>query len=243
MEKLIKSSYLQQAHLMDFAEVMSIVSSFLEKEDLTTLKLTEITNEFNQQLNKLEEGLVQSRKTGLTDNIVEADQQRDNLFIGFYSLIKGMTYFPNDSIAEMAEEVIIVIEKYDRHINRLAQREETAVLSNLIDDLKSEAYQQHINDLNLTPWVTAMEEANNRFQELYTQRTEEKAKFVVSLAKTERDQMQKIFTKLCEIINAYAIIEGEENYKSLADKINTEINNVKQRIRTRGKKQIVEKSN
>ncbi len=233
MKQLIKSSNLRNAHLMDFAEVMSVVASFLEKEDLEALKLTQVANEFTQQLEELENGLVQARKTGLTEQIVATDHQRDNLFIGFRHILKGMTYFPDENVVQMAKQIKIVVEKYDKHINRLPQREETSVLSNLIDDLQADENKQQVNTLNLTPWVIAMQQANDKFEELYTERTEKESKIVIALAKTQRHNMQEAFTNLCQTINAYAIILGEADYQSLANKINTEINNVKQLIKTR----------
>ncbi len=231
MKELIKSTSLNKAHIMDFAEVMSIVASFLEKEDLDALKLTQIANEFTQQLEALDKGLVQARKTGLTEKIVATDNQRDSLFVGFRSVLNGMLHFPDQNVAEMAEQIKIVVDKYGKNIPRLPQREETSVLTNLIDDLQADENKEKVNSLNLTPWVVAMQKANNEFEKLYTERTEKSSKIVIALAKEEREKMQEAFTSLCQTINAYGIIEGEEAYKSLANKINEEVSNVKQRYK------------
>ncbi len=144
MKTLIKSSNLTKAHLMDFAEVMRIIAAFLEKEDLEALKLTAVANEFTAKLAELEKGLVQARKTGLTESIAEADQVRNDLFVGLYSVLKGMSYFPEKTVGQMADDVLLVIDKYDKHINRLPQREETSVLSNLLTDLKADTYKEHV---------------------------------------------------------------------------------------------------
>ncbi len=233
MKELIPKSNLQRAYLMDFTEVMSIVASFLQKEDLEALKLTKAAKQFNEQFSELEKGLVQTRKTGVTQSIVESDHVRDNLFVGFYSVLKGMTHHPDKSVAQKAEAVMIVVQKYDKNIAYLPQRDETAVLSNLVDDLKSDEYKEQVNTLHLTPWVVAIEEANNEFEKLYTERTEKGAEFVVGLAKEQREKVQDAFTYLCQTINAYALIEGEDNYKALANKINEEVSNVKQLVKTR----------
>ncbi len=180
MKELIKTSSLIKTHLLDFAEVMSIVASFLEKEDLEALKLTQVANEFDQQLAELDKALKQARKTGLTEEIVATDHQRDNLFIGFSSVLNGMLFFPNENIVEMAKQIKIVVERYGEHINRLAQREETSALTNLIDDLQADDNKDQVAALNLTPWVVAMKTTNEKFEELYTERTEEESKRVIA---------------------------------------------------------------
>ncbi len=78
-----------------------------------------------------------------------------------------------------------------------------------------------------------MELGNSHFETLYTERTEKEAQFVVGLAQKERANTQNAFTKLCRTMEAYALIEGEEAYQPLADKINTEVGNVKQAIKAR----------
>ncbi len=233
MEQLIESTNLQRAHLMDFFEVMNIVESFLQKEDLEALKLTQVAGEFTQTLAVLEEALTQARKTGITESLLEADSLRDNTFTGFNTVLKGMTYFPDDTISQSAIAITDVVEKYGKQIQRLPQREETAVLINLIEDLKSEQYTPKVIATGLTAWVEQLEQTNNEFENLYTQRTEKEAQFIVGLTKTERENMQKMFVKLCQTINAYAFLEGATNYQPLADKINTEIGNVQQMIKRR----------
>ncbi len=247
MEKLIQSTNLQRAHLMDFFEVMNIVASFLQKEDLEALKLTQVAGEFTQTLAVLEDALTQARKTGITESLLETDRLRDTIFIGLKTVLKGMSYFPENTISNAANNIQLVVEKYGKKIQELPQREETAVLINLTEDLKTNDYQQDVQTVGLTAWVyqqdvqvaglTAwvekLEQANTQFEELYTQRTEKEAQFVVGLTKTERENMQEIFVKLCRTIEAYALIEGEEAYKPLADKINNEISKVQQAIKRR----------
>ncbi len=169
---LIKSTNLKNAHLMDFSEVMSLVASFLEKEDLDALKLTNVSKEFNDALHALEGALTQARKTGITDSLLEADKLRDDVFTGLNLTLRGMTHFPDHAIADTAAAITIVVEKYGKGIKKLPQREETAVLTNLIQDLKSDDHKTQVETVSLTAWVEELEKANNTFEQLYTERTE-----------------------------------------------------------------------
>ncbi len=218
---------------MDFSEVMSIVASFLEKEDLDALKLTNVSKEFTDALHALESALTQARKTGITERLLETDNLRDNIFTGFKTVLKGMTYFPDELVSQEAVAVTNVIQKYGKGIKELPQREETAVLTNLIQDLKSDEHKTQVEIVGLTNWVMELEKANNTFEQLYTERTEKESEFIVGLSRTERDNMQQMFEQLCRAIDAYAFIEGEAPYKPLADKINTEVDKVQQAIKVR----------
>ncbi len=233
MKQLINSTNLKKAHLMDFFEVMNIVASFLKKEDIEALKLKSVTEEFTNGLDDLEKALTQARKTGITERLLEADHLRDNIFTGFNLVLKGMIYFPEEAIAQAAVTITNVLQKYGKGIKELPQREETAVLINQVQDLKSDDYKKQVEIIGLTTWVEKLEKANNTFEKLYTERTEKEAEFVVGLSRTERDNMQQIFEKLCHTIDAYAFLEGDAPYKSLAEKINTEVDNVQQAIKAR----------
>ena len=57
--------------------------------------------------------------------------------------------------------------------------------------------------------------------------------FIAALTRTERANMQAAFEKLAQAIEAYAFIDGEAPYKTLADTINTEIANVQQATKAR----------
>ena len=128
--------------------------------------------------------------------------------------------------------IMNIIEKYGTGIQRLPQREETAVITNLMQDLRANSADiQSIT--GLITWVDKLDEANKAFDALYNSRTEKEAEFIVGLTRTERAAMQTDFENLCRGIDAYAFINGEENYKPLANKINTEIANVQQAIKAR----------
>ncbi len=242
MKNLITSTNLKNAHLMDFFEVMNIVATFLEKEEVEKLKLKAVATAFTDSLAVLEQALTQARKTGITKHLLEVDKERDAIFTGFKMVVKGMEYFPDETIADSATALVDVVKKYGKKVQRLPQREETAVLKNLIDDLQSATYKEQVAKVGVNTWVEKLAEVNTEFEKLYTERTEKEATFVVGLAKEERENMQNAFERLCRTIEAYGIIEGEEPYKPLADKINTEVRNVQQAIKAqrKGKDKIEE---
>lgn len=230
---LIKSTNLQNARLMDFYQVMSITADFLHKEDLPALKLTEVSNEFFITFEVFDKAMKQAMKTGYTDQIIAADDARDAILTGFLGALRSMLYFPDKAISAAAAQLMTVVDKYGSGIQRLPQREETAVITNLLQDLRNTENAPHVQATSLTMWIDKLDEANKTFDSLYTHRTEKEAEFIIGLTRTERANMQAVFEKLCRSIEAYGFIEGEEKYKPLADKINVEVTNVQQATKAR----------
>jgi len=230
---LIKSTNLANARLMDFYQVMGLTSGFLQKEDLGALNLNPIASDFNIAFGNFDKALKQAQKTGYTDAIIDADDNRDNIQIGFQSILSGYTRFPDKEIANAATQLLVVINKYGSGVTRLPQREESAVLTNMVGDLRNDVNAPLLQTVGVTIWVDKLDEANRAFDELYANRTAKEAEFITGLTRTERANVQAAFEKLALGIESYAFINGEAGYKPLADKINTEVANMQQAARAR----------
>ncbi len=233
MYQLIHSTNLSRAHLMDFFEVMRMVSKFLSEEDLPTLKLEKEADIFRENLNALDKALLQAQKTGFTDQILSLDQKRDDILTGFNFIVRGLMYYPDPLVLERASVIKNIMDKYGARIQQLPQREESAVIINMLQDFNSPEYFDNIQKLNLVDWIRALENTNNEFESLYLARSEKEAKFITGLTREQRDKMQDSFTHLCHAIEAYAFIGKEELYQPLADKINVEVAKVKQLAKAR----------
>ncbi len=233
MKKLIKVTGLQEAHLMDFFQVMQLISKWLDKENLEELKLNDEALKFKATLKELNDALLQAKKTGFTQKIVEADNLRDSILCGMKYVVKGMTYFPDENLSDMAEQVKMLIDKYGENIQRIPQREESAVIENILQDLQIEPIAGMLPQLGLSQWIPKLQEANANFDSLYLARSEKEATFISGLTREQREKMQERFTHLCRTIEAYAFIDGEDAYKTLADRINVEVAKIKQLVKYR----------
>lgn len=230
---LIKSTNLSKARLMDFYQVMTLTSGYLAKEDLAVLKLLQVNTEFETAFLSFDKAIKQAQKTGITDLLIPADDNRDNILIGFTAATRSMLRFPDAEVAQSAARILNISEKYGDGVARLPQREESAVLTNMVNELQNAENAPLLEKTGLTLWVQKLKEANIAFDLLYASRTEKEAEFIAGLTRTERANMQAAFEKLAQAIEAYAFIDGEAPYKTLADTINTEIANVQQATKAR----------
>nr|PID95645.1 MAG: hypothetical protein CSA94_00505 [Bacteroidota bacterium] len=216
---------------------MQLISKWLDKEDLEQLKLTDEAAKFKATLKELDDALLQAKKTGFTQKIIEADNIRDSLLIGLNYVVKGMTYFTDSNISNMAEQVKTILSKYGKRIDTLPQREESAVIENILQDLQAEPIAGMLPQLGLSQWIPKLQEANTNFDSLYLARSEKEATFISGLTREQREKMQEHFSHLCRTIEAYAFIDGEDAYKTLADRINVEVAKIKQLVKSRKAKE------
>ena len=230
---LIQSTNLNNVRLMDFYQVMYATTGFLRKEDLVALGINSVTDDFNLKFTAFDAALKQARKTGYTEAIITADDVRDNVTIGFTLVIDGYTRFPDTTIADAATRLQNVLGKYGSGVARLPQREETATLTNIVTEMRSEAVAPYLDTVGLRSWVNKLDETNRAFEELYTHRTEKEAEFITGLTRTERTNMQAAFEKLAQAIDAFSFINGETNYQQLANKINQAVADAQQATRAR----------
>lgn len=230
---LVKSINLANARFMDFYQVMSLVQSFLTKEDLVALNLTQEASRLQTAYDAFDKAIKQAQKTGVTNGIIAADDERDNIFTGFTGSLRSLTRFPDEEIAQAAARLLLIVEKYGDSITRLPQREETAVLKNISAELKSPENMALLVKTNQKLWAEKLDESNMNFDTLYEHRTEKEAEFITGLTRTERAKTQAAFENLVRAIEANAYLKGEAVYKPLADKINTEVAKVQQTAKMR----------
>ena len=92
---LIKSINLRNARLMDFYQVMSLVIGFLKSEDLAALNLAQEAGDFKTVFEIFDKALKQAQKSGYTDSIIAADDNRDSIVarlqtrVSWFSVVVG----------------------------------------------------------------------------------------------------------------------------------------------------------
>ncbi len=236
MKNIIKTTNLHRAHLMEFFGVMENISSYLKEEDLEALKIKTEAELFFDTFHALDDAVLQQRKTGVTDDLLAIDNLRDDIFTGLIGVLRSTVYFPDKAISDAAKTLYDVAKNYGKEIQEISQIEESSVLSNIIGDFKSDKYKAHVTTVGVSNWLEKLEEANTQFLQLYNQRIVIKSEKVKGLAKEERRNMQAVFEELCKHIEAYAIIDGEAAYKPLAEKINSAVSDVQQKIKARDSK-------
>ena len=166
-----------------------------------------------------DEALKLSQKSLLSDDLAEADKQRDAVYNKFRQSVKSYLDFPDTEIALAAKTLNQALKDYA--IDPAMQMDkETGLLVNLIQDMEGK-HAAHVTTLNLGLFVTQLKKYNEQVIALTTSRTEERIGITAGAMKAARRQVDDAFRQLIKVVNAYIIVEGDTKYKAFADYMNT----------------------
>ena len=184
--------------------------------------------------------LVLSQKSLLTDEIAHADKERDTLFTGYRTAVKGFLNMPIAALAKNARELWQHLADYAIDPQMQLERE-TGLITNLCTDLVGK-YATQVQALGLKPYVDALKTANERVETLLVQRTTDNSTKVVGALRTAREASDKAFRNLSKVVNALAILGNPADYAAFIDFMNTLIKRYKeQAIPTSTEKATAEK--
>lgn len=207
------------------------ISNILARAEADTAvraKAEELVDGIRTALEAEDKALNISRKSLITDDIAQADSERDALYTGYKKAVNGFTMMPVADTATAAKELRQHIKDYN--INPRGQLDkETGLLINFIADLETR-YAQQVGRLGLTPFVTNMKAANERVRSLTLERTEERMTQTPGALKAARKASDKAYNRLVKTVNALALIFGDTEYAGFIDYVNTEIAHYKREV-------------
>ena len=158
-------------------------------------------------------------KSGLTDEILAQDRQRDQLFRGFVDAVKSGLNHYDPAQQEAAEKIQFILTRY----GNLAARpldQETAAIDDLHRELADAQNATHIATLGLGDWLTRLVEANRAFDQLMMSRyTEAAARPTVNM-RTSRGAVDTLFRAMLDLLEAQAMVNGEAKYTPFVAELN-----------------------
>lgn len=169
-----------------------------------------------------------SQKSLLTDQIAEADAERDSLYSSYKKAVSGFLNLPVEDMAQAARVLNQHLKDYAIDPKMQLDRE-TGLLINLITDLEGK-YATQVTTLALTPFVTGLKAANEKVRTLTASRTEERMAVTVGALKASRKASDEAYRMLAKMVNALAMVEGEEEYSEFIDYVNTEVAHYKREV-------------
>ena len=158
-----------------------------------------------------------------TSEISEADKLRDYAVRKVYGIIYEYSNYRYDQQKEVAAQALIhAFKRYGTgsSISRMGQDTQTAVISLLLQLLTTETAQQHTATLHLTEAVQDLARSNNYFEQAQLVRNKKQAKYVKGVVKSARNDLINKFLEFADVVNALAIVEGQEKYEKLKQFLN-----------------------
>ncbi len=150
--------------------------------------------------------------------LLKADEDRDYAIRKLYQLIRYYSDYRFDAAKEDAAKALKTIFKSygtGSFISRQAQDVQTAMIGYLLKELARDKEQQYIATLNLTEVVLALDTNNQIFEREQMARRKMEARYVTGVVKDARAELQKQIVEFATLINALALLDGEEKYAEL----------------------------
>lgn len=202
--------------------------NYVEADVKVKTKVASLLAVYKSALAKEDEALKTSQKSFLTDEIAEADSQRDAFYLGFKNTVKAFAA-TSDAAMKQAHKALSQLIK-DYRIDPAAQIDkETGLMTNLISDLEGK-YKAEMEKLSLTTLVASMKAANERVATSLSARNAENSTRQVGILKATRLIVDEAYRMLIKHLNAYALVEGETDYANFFAQMNTFILRYKRQV-------------
>ncbi|MDR2809165.1 MAG: DUF6261 family protein [Tannerellaceae bacterium] len=189
---------LRNAEHFDFYET---IFSYIVKKELKPDTLLPLWNIFRKVFEKEDIIYKSFPKQKNTQLVAEAHKKRKKAYIGFKLMLESATYSDVQQVKEAAEQLMNSMRNYP-HIYRAPMTEASAMISNLVQDLKLPRYASAVALVGVAKAIDRLQEDNKSFMTLFADRAynEEEKKILGSLYQT-RLWVDREFSNLCNVIN------------------------------------------
>lgn len=185
---------------------------------------------FKNAVDTFDDALKDSATVPSTALAAEADTARDNAWRAANNYLKAMTAHPTESLRRAATEFKTLFDKYGDP-TALPQTEESGILHNLLQDLKTIGNGK-LASIFFEAWLTNLESCETAFLAAVSQRTEEEAARQVGIVKESRQAADAAYRSLAGLVNALAVVNGDEAYATFIDRVNVLIDRQKTVLKT-----------
>ena len=220
---MIENTSLTRVRMLNFYQIMDNVITYLNQEDLETLKLKDPVKAFTDKFNDFDKLIQPMRSSGLSKDLYELDDRRDRAMGRLSTHLRLFSDYPEADKAKAAKELLQIYRKYGSLPQNKPNREETALIKNLLQDFEPADIKAKLALIGADKWVSMLKEANDAFSVMYGRQVKHESMLDPGAVKEKRAAVYDEFKKLTNVINALATLGGEEAYKSIIDMINTEM--------------------
>ena len=174
------------------------------------------------------------KSSSFTDLIAEADEKRDNAFLGFRYYVEACCYHINPEWVAAARYIETVIRTHGWSLHRKGYDVQSAILGsfNREMDENSEAVNA-LNTINAMSWYEPLKQFNVEFENLVTQRNEQEAEKSTKPSSEYYKAVQQSLDNLFQYIDIMNKMKPEGPYLELVRKLNEVTENFEIKVQAR----------
>lgn len=179
-------------------------------------------------------------RSPLSDQIAEADQLRDNTFVGLRTMVEALGRVGTAAQKEAAPRVLQAMRDYQVNISEGYELESTHI-AQLIQQLEVSPLSDDCATLAVTSLVSQLKTENQQVQTLIAQRNEQQAGIDAQAMQRARVAADLVYVETVMVINAFAVVEQQQGvspYDHAIDVINQDQEYYVQQVFPRGVKKL-----
>ena len=148
-------------------------------------------------------------RSPLTEQIAEADQVRDNTYIGLRTMVEALGRVGTAAQKEAAPRVLQAMRDYQVSTSENYELESTHI-AQLIQQLELQPLSDDCTTLSITALVGQLKTENQQVQTLIAQRNEQQAGIDAQAMQRARQASDLVYVETVMVINAFAVVEQQQ---------------------------------
>ena len=179
-------------------------------------------------------------RSPLSEQIAEADQVRDNTFVGLRTMVEALGRVGTAAQKEAAPRVLQAMRDYQVNISEGYELESTHI-AQLIQQLEVSPLADDCTTLAVTALVSQLKTENQQVQTLIAQRNEQQAGIDSQAMQRARQAADLVYVETVMVINAFAVVEQQQGvspYDHAIDGVNQDQEYYVQQVFPRGVKKL-----
>lgn len=179
-------------------------------------------------------------RSPLSDQIAEADQVRDNTFVGLRTMVEALGRVGTAAQKEAAPRVLQAMRDYQVNISEGYELESTHI-AQLIQQLEVSPLADDCTTLAVTALVGQLKTENQQVQTLIAQRNEQQAGIDAQAMQRARQAADLVYVETVMVVNAFAVVEQQQGvspYDHAIDVVNQDQEYYVQQVFPRGVKKL-----
>ena len=148
-------------------------------------------------------------RSPLTEQIAEADQVRDNTYIGLRTMVEALGRVGTAAQKEAAPRVLQAMRDYQVSTSENYELESTHI-AQLIQQLELQPLSDDCTTLSITALVSQLKTENQQVQTLIAQRNEQQAGIDAQAMQRARQASDLVYVETVMVVNAFAVVEQQQ---------------------------------
>lgn len=200
----------------EFLQFMKNVLELVNNTDVSLLGLTEQQQALLGSTEALAAAFEPEQFQKSAEVLNGLDVKRDSLYVGIKHLLKGHGYHFIPTKQEAAKRLLFHLQSYGKGVNRMNYQEQTANITHMLSEWQTETIlQEAVVLLDLSEWVTALQEVNTAFGNQYVARVYKMSDNVTPSFSSLRADTKVAYRALVARIKAFKVLNSNVVYAQL----------------------------